>query len=304
MGKRLQVYEAAAITVTFDPGLCIHARECVRGLPGVFNPAQARWIRPERAAADRVAEVVARCPTGALRVRRPGQAEADVTPAAVITVAVNGPLLVRGRVRVQGAGGEVVTEADAVALCRCGGTANPPFCDGSHERGVSAMLGAFLAEQVRLAHEGPAWHGPALARNLDGVSAVDAAAHPIPGGHSIWEIVLHVTAWAGEARRRLAGGEPAEPVEGDWPEVGTVSEPAWHQVRQALRAAHEALAEAVRNFPASRWSERIGEEPNPPLGSGVTYAEMIGGLLQHDGYHSGQIGLLRRALNPGAAPVS
>ncbi len=134
MGKRLQVYETDAITVTWDPNLCIHSKECVRGLPEVFDPSRARWIRPELAAADRVAEVVASCPTGALKATRPGQTEPAAPPVVVIRVDTHGPLYVKGRVRVEGAGGEVMTEADAVALCRCGGTANPPFCDGSHER--------------------------------------------------------------------------------------------------------------------------------------------------------------------------
>ncbi|MBA3258750.1 MAG: DinB family protein [Gemmatimonadales bacterium] len=163
------------------------------------------------------------------------------------------------------------------------------------------MLGALLAEQVRLAHDGPAWHGPALAENLERVTAVEAAARPIPEGHSIWEIVLHATAWAGEVRRRLRGGMPAAPAEGDWPEVGPVSEAAWQEARRGLRVAHEALAEAVLGFPEARWSERIGDERDAPLGTGVTFAAMIAGLVQHDGYHGGQIGLLRRALNPGAA---
>ncbi len=166
------------------------------------------------------------------------------------------------------------------------------------------MLGAFLAEQVRLAQVGPAWHGPALAENLEGLTAVQAASRPIPGAHSIWEIVLHMTAWTAEVRRRLGGTAPAEPAEGDWPEVGPVSEPAWRAAREALRAAHEALTQAVLDFPADRWQERVGNEPNAPLGSGVSFAAMVSGLLQHDGYHGGQVGLLRRALNPGAAPHS
>jgi uncharacterized damage-inducible protein DinB len=166
------------------------------------------------------------------------------------------------------------------------------------------MLGALLAEQVRLAHDGPAWHGPALAENLEGLSAVQAAARPIPGLHSVWEIVLHVTAWAGEVRRRIAGGQPGAPAEGDWPEVGPVSEDAWRQARGALRAAHEELAQAVRDFPVSRWADRVGDQPSLPLGTGVTYAAMVMGLVQHSGYHGGQVGLLRRALNPGTDSVS
>jgi uncharacterized damage-inducible protein DinB len=166
------------------------------------------------------------------------------------------------------------------------------------------MLGAFLAEQVRLAHSGPAWHGLALAENLEGLTAVQAASRPIPGAHSIWELVLHMTAWTAEVRRRLGGGAPAAPIEGDWPDVGPVSEQAWSEARAKLRAAHEGLAQAALAFPASGWQERVGSELNAPLGTGVTFAAMVSGLLQHDGYHGGQIGLLRRALNPGAAPVS
>jgi hypothetical protein len=166
------------------------------------------------------------------------------------------------------------------------------------------MLGAFLAQQVRLAHDGPAWHGPALAENLESVTAVEAAARPLPGAHSIWEIVLHLTAWAGEVQRRLGGGAPAAPAEGDWPAVGPVSGESWRDAQRELRRVHEELAESVRHFPQPRWDERIGEGRDAPLGTGVTYSEMIAGLLQHDAYHGGQIGLLRRALNPGATTLS
>lgn len=166
------------------------------------------------------------------------------------------------------------------------------------------MLGALLAEQVRLAHDGPAWHGPGLAENLEGLTAVDAAARPIPAVHSIWEIVLHATAWAREVSRRLSGRAPELPEEGDWPEVGPVSEASWRQARAALKAAHDSLAQATGDFPVSRWGDRVGGERNAPLGTGVTYAAMMLGLVQHSGYHSGQIAMLRRALNPGADSVS
>ena len=74
MAKRLQVYETPEITVTFDPGLCKHSGNCIRGLPAVFDIRRKRWIRPEAASADQVAAQVARCPSGALQSYRPGEA--------------------------------------------------------------------------------------------------------------------------------------------------------------------------------------------------------------------------------------
>ncbi len=70
MGSRLQTYEAPGITVTFDPGICIHAGACVRGLPAVFDVRRKRWIHAEAASPDEVAAQVARCPSGALQAIR------------------------------------------------------------------------------------------------------------------------------------------------------------------------------------------------------------------------------------------
>lgn len=159
-----------------------------------------------------------------------------------------------------------------------------------------------LAGQVESALSGPAWHGAALEENLRGLTHEQAAARPVPDAHSIWELVLHITAWAGEVTRRLGGGEPALPAEGDWPAVGPVSPQAWTAALERLRHSHAALTAAVRNCPTERWAQRVGGGRDAPLGTGVTYAEMVHGLLQHDAYHGGQIGLLRKAL--GAPPAA
>ena len=158
------------------------------------------------------------------------------------------------------------------------------------------MFSPFLSEQVRLAHDGPAWHGASLAQNLDGINADQAASRPLPNAHSVWEIVLHMTGWTREVARRLEGGEPGPPAEGDWPAVGRVSEQAWASARAALGEGHAALAAAVEGFPEARWRDRVGGERDAPLGTGVSYAAMVAGLLQHDAYHGGQVGLLRKAL--------
>jgi uncharacterized damage-inducible protein DinB len=159
-----------------------------------------------------------------------------------------------------------------------------------------------LAEQVGAALSGPAWHGASLEENLAGLSPEQAAARPVAEAHSIWELVLHLSAWAGEVTRRLGGATPAPPAEGDWPAVGAVSSRAWADALARLRSVHEALAEAVRRYPAERWAEQVGGERDAPLGTGVSYAEMVQGLLQHDAYHGGQIGLLRKAM--GAPPAT
>ena len=96
MPQPLQVHEADGVTVTFDPYICIHAEECVRGLPEVFDPAQRRWIRPDRASPEAVRTAVARFPSGALRASPPAGGR---PPDSVVTVSVTreGPLRLRAR---------------------------------------------------------------------------------------------------------------------------------------------------------------------------------------------------------------
>jgi uncharacterized Fe-S cluster protein YjdI len=140
-----KAYRTNEIEVSYDPDLCVHAAECVRGLPQVFDPDARPWIRPERASPADVERVVAACPTGALRTKRlPGATPAPgaaPTPAAgtgsgvvVATVLADGPVVLEGRVVVRDAAGRVLREAEKVALCRCGGSAAKPFCDGAHAR--------------------------------------------------------------------------------------------------------------------------------------------------------------------------
>jgi len=132
--KRLQTYATDEVTVTFDPNRCIHAAACVRGLPDVYDPARRRWIRPELAPPAQVAEVAMRCPTGALRAALRDATEAAAAEQVTIALQHAGPLYVRGPVRVELEDGTVLVEDDRVALCRCGNSANAPWCDGSHRK--------------------------------------------------------------------------------------------------------------------------------------------------------------------------
>jgi CDGSH-type Zn-finger protein/uncharacterized Fe-S cluster protein YjdI len=130
--KKIYDYEASDIVVQFEPKRCIHAEECVHGLPDVFDRHSRPWIEPEKRSADEVADVVLRCPTGALRFERLDGGPAEPKPASNSgRVVANGPVYLEGDLELQMPDGSVLKET-RVALCRCGASKNKPFCDNSH----------------------------------------------------------------------------------------------------------------------------------------------------------------------------
>lgn len=152
-----------------------------------------------------------------------------------------------------------------------------------------------IGDELRRAQDRGAWHGPSVTEGLQGVSAAAAASHPIPGAHSIWELVLHLAAWRGEVMRRLEGGEPGMPPEGDWPPVGETTEVAWAEARRRLEESHRRLGEAVARFAEEQLDRPVGNKPpDPALGNVGTYYVMLHGIVQHDAYHMGQVAILRK----------
>lgn len=158
-----------------------------------------------------------------------------------------------------------------------------------------SRTGEVIDHLVRI-QDGDPWYGHSIARVLEGLTPEQAAAHPVPGAHSIWELVLHMRSWVEEVSRRVESGVAREPVAGDWPPVPTATKPNWQAAQAALAAAHTLLAERLRALPPERLDTIVGDERDPALGSGVSYQVMLHGLLQHDTYHLGQIALLRKTL--------
>jgi uncharacterized Fe-S cluster protein YjdI len=132
--KRTKEYRTDEIVVEWEPRLCYHSQNCVRSLPQVFDDSRRPWIAVDAATADEVESAVARCPSGALRARRRVAPAADRRLPPEVRASADGPLLVSGGVRVVDAGGNVLYEGEKAALCRCGGSGNKPFCDGTHEK--------------------------------------------------------------------------------------------------------------------------------------------------------------------------
>lgn len=155
----------------------------------------------------------------------------------------------------------------------------------------------FLEQTDRIVRGDP-WFGDPIMRAVEGVTWHQAAAHPVSNAHSIWELVLHMTSWVREVSRRIRVGRWQEPEDGDWPAVPPPSAENWRKALAALDAAHRELHAALEAFPDGRLDERVGSERDPALGTGVSFAQMLHGILQHDAYHLGQIGLLKKAVKP------
>ena len=129
-----RVYRGDGVEVTWEPALCIHAAECLRGAPGVFDARARPWVRLAGADPGHVAEVVTRCPTGALHASRTDGApqEHELVEGVEIRLEPDGPLIVHGNVTVLDVDGNLLREDVRLALCRCGASRRKPFCDGRH----------------------------------------------------------------------------------------------------------------------------------------------------------------------------
>ena len=144
-----------------------------------------------------------------------------------------------------------------------------------------------IADQLKRAFEGDAWHGPAVLEVLEGVGARAAAAKPISGAHSIWELVLHIAAWDGAIRRRMEGQALQLSPEQDFPPVKDTSDAAWRSALETLKQRHADLIQGVLAMPDHRLTSQVP-------GKDYDFYHMLHGAAQHELYHAGQIALLKK----------
>ncbi len=149
-----------------------------------------------------------------------------------------------------------------------------------------------LADTVRRACDGDAWHGPALREVLANVDAEMARAKN-DSAHSIWELALHVMAWFDIVRRRMAGeviGDRDVTATDDWPPLpADLSESQWQTTRDALYESAHRLAKAIEDFPTAKLDEMVPAKD-------YVYAVMLHGAAQHGLYHAGQMAILKKRM--------
>jgi uncharacterized damage-inducible protein DinB len=154
-----------------------------------------------------------------------------------------------------------------------------------------------IADQLKRAHEGGAWHGPAVDALLAGVTAAQAAVRPFEGAHNLWELVAHIESWERAILRRL-GGDPAQiyNTEEDWSRVADATDEGWTAALQRMRETYVALREAVLDLDDDELDE-------PILPNMSTRYVSLHGAVQHTLYHAGQIALVRKWLGLKSTPI-
>jgi uncharacterized Fe-S cluster protein YjdI len=138
-------YTNGEVTVVWKPDTCIHSAICFKGLQEVFNPQKRPWINMEGSTTEKIIEQVRKCPSGALsyfinetnQATSAGEESKVIAEAAQITtieVSVNGPYLIKTECIIKHSNGTEEVKKGTIALCRCGQSANKPYCDGMHRK--------------------------------------------------------------------------------------------------------------------------------------------------------------------------
>jgi CDGSH-type Zn-finger protein/uncharacterized Fe-S cluster protein YjdI len=167
MSEKVRSYQGQKVHITYERALCIHAAECGRGSKQMFEGGRTPWCDPDRVEAEQAVAIVERCPTGALEVAfAEGEARPDAPAENSAHVTPRGPLYLRGDLVVRDADGVELRRGTRLALCRCGASANKPYCDGAHEAAGFKDQGPVAADPGQEALEaGPLFvnlrrHGP------------------------------------------------------------------------------------------------------------------------------------------------
>jgi uncharacterized Fe-S cluster protein YjdI len=126
-------YTNGELTIAWKPTKCIHAAECVKALPKVYDPERKPWIVAEGANTQDLKDQIAKCPSGALSYFMNGEENKEESKLETkIEVLENGPLLIYGTLKITDKEGNAESKNRTTAFCRCGASRNKPYCDGAH----------------------------------------------------------------------------------------------------------------------------------------------------------------------------
>ena len=154
-----------------------------------------------------------------------------------------------------------------------------------------------LSQELENVLQGDPWYGSPVYTILEQVTFETAFEKPQGSVHNVAGIVLHMLSWTEEVLDRMNGLSAQLPSSGDWPDPGTPTEEKCQNYVSDLKLVNVNLLAAIRDFPEEQWNEPIKDERDRELGTGVSFEELVRGLIQHHIYHSGQVAILTRIIN-------
>ena len=139
-----------------------------------------------------------------------------------------------------------------------------------------------IADAYRAATIKAAWYGPSLAELLAQISPELATTPPVPGAHSISELLQHLLLW-NERIRNTSDNNPLPP----WQPEKEWAEPPipWNELVSRWGLSRQLLEEKIRNFPIEDLAKQVPGRDYP-------YETMLHGIVEHAIYHSGQIAMV------------
>jgi len=139
-----------------------------------------------------------------------------------------------------------------------------------------------IAETLKQTYNGDAWHGPSVMATLSNLSGDEARAK-IGNGHSIIEIVSHMTSWRNFAIQKLTGHDSFDVSE----KANFPTEPDWNVVLKKLNESQEELLNALTRFTEEKLQDQVP-------GRKYSYYKLLHGIIHHDLYHLGQIVMITK----------
>ena len=148
-----------------------------------------------------------------------------------------------------------------------------------------------IADQLRRAFSGDPWHGPPLSELLAGVTAEQARIRPLPAGHTIWELVLHIEIYVNIAFEAVQGIPMPKlfGTERDWPKEDSGGLAQWTGTTDRLFQSADRFAHSIEQFTDSRLEDTVP-------GREYDFYYLFHGIVQHSLYHAGQIAMVKRAV--------
>ena len=141
-----------------------------------------------------------------------------------------------------------------------------------------------ILDQLNRSWGGPSWTGVDIQPLLDGISEEHARAHPLPNAHSILELTAHMTTWMNAVASRLGGETRELTPEEDWRDVTQLT---WSAAIAEMENAQSHLSDIIARLTPDDLDKRVA-------GRKYTIYVMLHGMIQHNLYHAGQIGLLKK----------